>query len=278
MTTTAERPTLVRRVRRKLRDPYLLFARFLFDPLGIARSVVDNVRGVPYFVKNLRRYSKQRPDPSLRFRFGSAWYRSYDRFAPAAGLTFHYFFQDLWAATLLHRRGTRRHVDVGSRVDGFIAHLLPFCAVEYVDIRPLDLDWPNFSFRQGAITEMPHADGSVESLSSLHVIEHIGLGRYGDDVDAQGHKRAANELMRVLAPGGTLLIGTPVGKEKVAFDAHRIFDPQTVRDLFGPLELVSFALIDDRGQMFNDATFDQARTCDYGCGLFEFRKAGGDTQ
>ena len=277
MSTVAQPPTFVRRIRRKLRDPYLFFARFLFDPLGIIRSIVDNVRGIPYFVHNLRLYANQRPDPSMRFRLGSAWYRSYDRFAPAAGLTFHYFFQDLWAATLLHDRGVRRHVDVGSRVDGFIAHLLPFCAVEYVDIRPLHLHWPNFSFRQGAITKMPYADSSVGSLSSLHVIEHIGLGRYGDEVDAQGHKRAAAELKRVLAPGGTLLIGTPVGKEKVAFDAHRIFDPQTVRELFAELDLVEFALIDDRGDIFRGASFEQGRACEYGCGLFEFRKANGAT-
>ncbi|HEX8254931.1 MAG TPA: DUF268 domain-containing protein, partial [Thermoanaerobaculia bacterium] len=228
---------------RPLRDPYFLFARFLFDPLHMMRSSFNRVRSFPYFFRNLRRYSAQEPEPSLRFRFGSAWFTSFDRFAPAAEPAFHYFYQDLWAAELIHQRRPARHVDVGSRLDGFIAHVLTFCDVEYVDLRPLNVEWPRFFYRQGSATNLPYDDGSVDSLSSLHVIEHIGLGRYGDEVDARGHERAANDLTRVLAPGGTLLVGTPIGREKLAFDAHRIFDPATVRNMFATLELVSFSLV-----------------------------------
>jgi len=262
-------------LKRRLRGPYFLFARFLFDPVSIARSQFNRVRSLPYFFRNLRRYSAQQPEPSLRFRFGSAWFASFDRFAPAAEPAFHYFYQDLWAAELVHRLRPARHVDVGSRVDGFIAHVLPFCDVEYVDVRPLKVEWPRFFYRQGSITSLPYANDSVESLSSLHVIEHIGLGRYGDEVDARGHERAATELTRVLAPGGTLLLGTPIGQEKLAFDAHRIFDPQTVRTMFATLDLVSFSLVRDDGSLLRDASFDDARACEYGCGLFEFRKPAG---
>jgi SAM-dependent methyltransferase len=201
------------------------------------------------------------------------WYRSHDRFASAGTAEGHYFYQDLWAARLLLENHVKEHVDVGSRLDGFVGHILPFCRVCYVDIRPLNVQLEGFEFRRGSILEMPFEDNSISSLSSLHVIEHVGLGRYGDRVEPDGYVRAAKELARVLAPNGCLLLGTPVGKERLCFDAHRIFDPQTVVDAFGSLRLVEFSLIDDKGQgILRNATFDQAKSCSYGCGLFVFKK------
>jgi len=110
-------------------------------------------------------------------------------------------------------------------------------------------------------------------LSCLHVIEHIGLGRYGDPIDPDGHLKAAAELSRVLRSGGQLLLGTPVGRERLCFDAHRIFDPATIVAMLKPLVLLTFALIDDGGTTIQrEASFEQARRCTYGCGLFLFEK------
>jgi hypothetical protein len=164
-------------------------------------------------------------------------------------------------------------VDVGSRIDGFVAHVLPFCKVNYVDIRPLVAEIPNLQFIQGSILNLPFEDESIISLSCLHVIEHIGSGRYGDEVDPDGYRKAACELTRVLAKEGTLLIGTPTGKEKLYFDAHRVFDPATIKDIFGELELCEFHMIDDsaKGIHYN-ASFEMALQCDYGCGLYVFKR------
>jgi SAM-dependent methyltransferase len=260
----------ISRLKKLLKRPYLLTSMFIVDPL----EPVTKWRGLPYFVGNARRYQRRNTHPSLRFRLGELWFRSYDRFAPAASLTFHYFHQDLWAATYLYSHGTKAHVDVGSRVDGFIAHILPFCDVTYVDIRPLDLQRDGFRFRRGSLTDLPFADGSVQSLSCLHVIEHVGLGRYGDAVDPDGHITAARELSRVLAPGGTLLLSTPVGRERVCFDAHRVFDPATIAGACTGLRLEQFSLIDDVNRLHAPATFDAAKACEYGCGLFVFSKPG----
>ena len=107
----------------------------------------------------------------------------------------------------------------------------------------------------------------------MHVIEHVGLGRYGDEIQPDGYICAARELARVLAPDGMLYIGTPVGVEKLRFDAHRIFDPQTVVNSFPTLRLLEFSLIDDAAdKIWVDASFDKARRCKYGCGLFLFKK------
>jgi SAM-dependent methyltransferase len=255
---------------RILRRAHLLFSMFFFDPV----ELLLKWRTLGVFVANRRRYLRFDRSSTFRPRFRDLWYRSYDRYGAAGSIATHYFHQDLWAADWLYRARTTEHIDVGSRLDGFVAHLLPFCQVIYVDFRPVTLTHPNFTFKRGLMTELPFADGDVQSLSSLHVIEHIGLGRYGDPIDPDGHVRAARELVRVLSPGGTLLIGTPVGRERLCFDAHRVFDPETMVSIFAPLELRQFALIDDAARgIQQSASFEDARRCEYGCGLFVFAKA-----
>jgi SAM-dependent methyltransferase len=242
---------------------------FLFDPL----ELLNKWRGLGVYARNARAYKQSNRAGAFDIRWRDIWYRSYDRFADAGSVTFHYFFQDLWAASRLHDAGVRRHVDVGSRLDGFVAHVLPFCDVCYVDVRPLGVRIPRLTFMRALLTALPFATGSIPSLSCLHVLEHVGLGRYGDPIDPEGYVRAAAELARVLQPGGTLLFGTPVGRERVCFDAHRVFDPDTVVRFFAGLRLVEFSLIDDTGRWRTaDASFDAARACSYGCGLFRFEK------
>jgi SAM-dependent methyltransferase len=260
------------RMRRELRDTYYFFSRVFFDPIALGSAAAARLRALPVYGANLARYIRGNSRPSMRFSIRDVSFRTYERFQDAGSLTAQYFWQDLWASENLFRSGVRRHVDVGSRVDGFIAHLLPFCDVTYVDIRPLDLQWPGFHFRQGSIVEMPFGDGEISSLSTLHVIEHIGLGRYGDPVDADGSWKAARELVRVLAPGGKLLIGVPTGRERVCFDAHRVFAPATVLRMFEGLELVEFSFIDDRNRLMRNADPVLAADAYYGCGLFELRK------
>jgi SAM-dependent methyltransferase len=255
-----------------LAKPHRIFTNLFFDPW----DMLKRWRGMSHFARNASTYASLNAGGPFPLAFREAWYRSYDRFSPAGSVPVHYFLQDIWAARYVHDNKPERVVDVGSRLDGYIAHLLSFCPVTFVDIRPLDISVENLEFVSGNITDLPFDDGSIPCLSSLHVIEHIGLGRYGDPVDPEGHRKAARELRRVLAPGGTLILGTPVGRERLCFDAHRIFHPETVRAMFEGLTLERFALIDDRGcGVVENATFEAAADCDYGCGLFVFRKAKG---
>jgi len=256
-------------IKKVLKSLHSNFASILFDPI----QIFNKWRGIPYYFTNLSLYTRANKNKSFGFKWGDAYPMLQDRFRAAGSIRGHYFHQDLWAASFVFTNGIKHHVDVGSRLDGFVAHILPFCHVTYTDIRPLDCEVHNLEFKQGSILELPYTDNSVESLSSLHVIEHIGLGRYGDPVNPDGYLDAARELSRVLAVGGKLLMGTPVGRERLCFDAHRVFDPTTIIKAFEGLELEEFSLIDDLGNGVTiNASFEKAQQCNYGCGLFVFTK------
>ena len=183
----------------------------------------------------------------------------------------HYFYQACWAARKVVSQKPKLHVDIGSSVVvlGILSAQVPTL---FIDYRPLRVHVSNLQSIGGDIGRLPFADASLYSVSCLHVIEHIGLGRYGDTLDPHGSEKAAQELVRVLAPGGQLLISTPIGRERVQFNAHRVFAPQTVLHLFASLDLVDFAAVDDNRSFHTSIVPEQLTGCDYACGMFEFLK------
>jgi FkbM family methyltransferase len=117
---------------------------------------------------------------------------------------------------------------------------------------------------------MPFEDRSLESVSCLHVAEHIGLGRYGDPLDPFGTRKAATELQRVVAPGGQLLFALPVGRPRVCFNAHRVHSPNDVAAMFPELDLVEFSGVDDRANFRRHRSLDELEGAEYSCGMFRF--------
>jgi SAM-dependent methyltransferase len=201
-----------------------------------------------------------------------------DKLDEAGSASGAYFHQDLWAARKIFARRPTRHLDVGSRIDGFVAHVLTFMPVEVIDIRPLTNTVTGLKFIQedgASLATIP--TGSAESVSSLHAVEHFGLGRYGDPIDPTATFAAMESLARVLKPGGYLYFSVPIGRERVAFNAHRIFAPTTVIDRFTGLTLESFAAVDESGQLFDPGNPSDYVDADYSCGLFEFRKPDSPT-
>jgi SAM-dependent methyltransferase len=183
----------------------------------------------------------------------------------------HYTHQDAWASRELYRRRPARHVDVGSRIT-FLLGIAAFVRVTFLDLRPLEADIPGIDSRAGSILDLPYESCSVESLSCLHVAEHIGLGRYGDPLDPRGTEKAAAELARVLAPGGTLYFSLPVGRKRTAFNAHRVHDPREVPSLFGDLTLEAFAGVDDSGAFREGIEPEDLAGCEWGCGFYVFSR------
>lgn len=250
---------------------FIAFRLLFFDP----REPIYKWIGIPYYVRNIFKYNNTNIHSRFKITLKNIMPMLGDRFFEAGSARGHYFWQDIWAAKYLYENRPRDyHVDIGSRLDGFIGHILAFTKVQYIDIRDLSISIDNLEFIKGSIINLPYDDSTISSLSSLHVIEHIGLGRYGDPIMKNGHELAAKELVRVLSDNGRLLIGVPIGKERLCFDAHRIFDPETIIELFRPLRLREFSLIDDEGnKVIKNASYDIARKCDYGCGLFVFEKS-----
>jgi SAM-dependent methyltransferase len=183
----------------------------------------------------------------------------------------HYSYQGAWVLERLLAERPSRHVDVGSFA-GYLGFFAAVCPTTFVDIRPTGLRLPNLRELRASILDLPFSDGELESLSCLHVAEHVGLGRYGDELDPDGTAKAAQELSRVLAAGGNLYVSVPVGRERIVFNAHRIFDPATVLEYFEGLDMVQLGGILDDGAFLAKAEVATLRANSYACGLFWFRK------
>ena len=184
----------------------------------------------------------------------------------------HYFYQDIWAFKKIFFLKPQLHVDVGSNVK-YVGFLTAVTNVHFVDIRPLEVsNINNLKSVKGSILDLPYENNSLESVSCLHVAEHIGLGRYGDALDPQGTKKAAAELARCLAKGGNLFFSVPVGKPRLCFNAHRIHSPKRIIDYFDDLKLVELSGTDDEKRFIENIDIDTLESEKYACGMFWFTK------
>jgi len=205
------------------------------------------------------------------------WYPCLHDRTAATSIDAHYFYQAIWAFRTIFKRNVGSHVDIGSQVN-FVGLLTTVTSVTFLDIRPLVLAIPNYRGLAASLDALPFRDGTVHSLSSLHVIEHIGLGRYGDRVDPQGALKATREIVRVLAPGGRAYISVPIGRPRVQFNGQRVFSVADILSLLHGLDLVEMAMVDASGMFHDDVKSESVdiseigRGSDFGLGLFCFQK------
>lgn len=235
----------------------------IFDPIQIIRSITR----YPGYFRDIIKYSRMNGAEPINFiNLYPFWEKD-----SVTAIDPHYFYLNIWGAKNIIDSKPSLHVDVGSKVD-FVGFLTCFTKIISIDIRPLDINLDNFKSVPGSILSMPFDDGTVQSISCLHVAEHIGLGRYGDPLEPNGTKLAARELSRVLSPGGNLFFAVPVGKPKLYFNAHRIHSAHQILKYFEELQLVEFAGVDDAGVYHNKLQIGDLENCNYGCGFFWFRK------
>jgi hypothetical protein len=148
-----------------------------------------------------------------------------------------YFWQDLLVARKIFDENPCRHVDIGSRIDGFVAHLASFRQVEVFDVRPVTTNVPGIMFNHADmmsaefIDKFPFYKDYCDSLSCLHAIEHFGLGRYGDPIDVDGFRQGIRNMGIMIKPNGRYYLSTPIGVERVEYNAHRVFDPESIIDI-----------------------------------------------
>lgn len=187
----------------------------------------------------------------------------------------HYTYHPAWAARILAQTRPARHVDIASTL-AFVAIASATTPIDHYDYRPAELDLPNVTCGSADLIALPFETNSIASLSCMHVVEHIGLGRYGDAIDPLGDRKAMAELARVLAPGGQLLFACPSGTPSIVFNAHRIYSHGQILSGFSGLELRHFSLITDKrngGKLILDADPALVEKQRYGCGCYVFTKA-----
>jgi hypothetical protein len=183
----------------------------------------------------------------------------------------HYTYHPAWAARILASTRPPYHVDISS-ILAFSTIVSAFVPVKFYDYRPAQLNLNGLESGFADLKKLPFETDSIPSISCMHTIEHVGLGRYGDALDANGDVQSINELKRVLRSGGDLLFVTPVGKPRIEFNAHRIYSFEQIIDYFSPLTLKEFSLIPDAGGLIVNADPNLVKDQAYGCGCFWFKK------
>lgn len=234
--------------------------------------IINLIKAIPKIIKTyfiyLRQSDKNFTNKKINLIFG-------DINDDAGDVIMHYFHQDLFVAKKIYEDRPKQHIDIGSRLDGFVSNVLTFMPVTMVDIRPLKNKINGLNFVQGCGEDLSNIKTeTVESLSCLHALEHFGLGRYGDPVDLNSIYKTANEFVRVLKNGGKLYFSTPVSKENtIIFNSERIFNPKfVVEELFSELNLIEMHLVNDKNELIKYVSFDLMQQQKYGCGIFIFEK------
>ena len=255
----------------------------LLAPLGIDLILfVRSLRALLPFFRDYRNFRQQLAAGNNPLPVGPLYPCLLDRYAEGGSASGHYFHQDLLVARRIHAAQPLRHLDVGSRVDGFVAHVAAFRHIEVMDIRPVYAAIPNITFVQADLMK-PLPDelvGCCDSLSCLHALEHFGLGLYGDPIAPDGHLRGFDNLCLLVNPGGTLYLSVPMGELRVEFNAHRVFSVAYLRDLVSSrFRIERFSYVDDRGDLHEDVELADEPVkgnfgCRYGCAILELVRTG----
>ena len=248
---------------------WLLSAQFGIDP----RKMLNSLRGLPQFFRDFLRF-RSRYNGRLEFMPCL-----HDRYEEGGTTKSEYFWQDLLVARMIFAAKPEKHVDVGSRVDGFVAHVASFREIEVFDVRPITTKVPGVAFKQADLMNpAERMEEYCDSLSCLHALEHFGLGRYGDPIDPKGFERGLANMTTLLRDNGVLYLSVPIGIDRVEFNANRVFDPRMIVNLAAQnsLSLTSLTEI-EAGGVVNKLEHDEGQLSTlamrrYSLGIFVFHK------
>ena len=137
-----------------------------------------------------------------------------------------FFHSSNWARVLVATYGHMPHY-LGVEREHQVRALLPILEVN------------SFLLGRRGVS-LPFSDDSFDAITAISVVEHIGLpscqvnGPTQPSVDEFGDGNAVKELIRVLKPGGTLIIAVPLGKShKILGGDARCYSPETLHRLTG---------------------------------------------
>ncbi|TSA42287.1 MAG: DUF268 domain-containing protein [Betaproteobacteria bacterium] len=248
---------------------WLLSEQFGLDPRKMLRSVWS----LPRYVRDF-----------LRFRSGYSGRIEllpclHDWYEEGGATKLEYFWQDLLVARSIFEAKPKKHVDVGSLVGGFVAHVASFREIEVFDVRPISTQIPGVTFKQADLMQpMAGMTNYCDSLSCLHALEHFGLGRYGDPIDPGGFERGFANMAALLKGDGVFYLSVPVGIDRVEFNANRVVDPRSIVKLATQHSLRLSALtVIHPGARIEPMALDEAQLSRlagqrYALGIFVFQK------
>lgn len=251
-------------VLRKIKIAYPIYLRI--------KSAVKRVRAYLNYRKQFQQFAQTNTRFEMNWKDHRAFLRDADK---TFSFDRHYVYHPAWAARVLKSSMPKEHIDISSTVH-FCSIVSAFIPVKFYDYRKTDIRLSDLTCGEADLLKLPFATDSVESLSCMHTVEHIGLGRYGDPIDSEGDMKAMKELARVLARNGQLLFVVPIGKPKIIFNAHRIYSYNQIITAFSSLTLKEFSLIPEKsidGGIIKNASEERADQENYGCGCFVFTKS-----
>ncbi|MDR3177471.1 MAG: DUF268 domain-containing protein [Campylobacteraceae bacterium] len=246
----------------------------------IPRQIIYSIIGLPRYLIDLWRFKKDKKKYINEFPISSIYPCLTDRYLNSGITKGHYFHQDLLVARRIYANNPKLHIDIGSRTDGFVAHVASFRRISVIDIRPQVSNVVNISFIQQDImsTLKENVIHSCDSLSCLHALEHFGLGRYGDSINYNGHIMGLDNLYQMLKKNGKLYFSVPIGLQRIEFNAHRVFSVQYLLNQFeGRYNIDNFSFVDDNGDLHENVLLLPSDIkdnfgCLFGCGIFEMTK------
>lgn len=248
---------------------WLLSSQFGID----LRRMLRSFKGIPRFLIDLIKFRKNYTGKLNLLPCLHDWYEE------GGSTKNEYFLQDLYVAQQIHMVNPEKHVDVGSRIDGFVAHVASYREIEVFDIRQVTSSILRVIFRQADLMNPSNIFVDYcDSLSCLHALEHFGLGRYGDPLNALGYVAGFENIAKILKKNGLLYLSVPVGIERVEFNANRVFDPETIVKLamLNDLSLKSFSFVGTTRTLTEsrnpEVDMSQLSTQNYALGIFTFIK------
>lgn len=230
------------------------------------------------FLKTFRKFKIE--NDKYKIRFDLKWKDRYPCLfdnTSTTGFDRHYIYHLAWASRLIKMSNPSKHVDISSSLY-FCSILSAFIPVEFYDYRPANLVLSGLNSERADLLHLHFPDNSISSISCMHTVEHVGLGRYGDSIDYEGDLKAMSELARVLAIDGNLFFVVPIGdKSIIQFNAHRIYTKNQVIEHFNSLnlELKEFTLIPENGidgGLVLDPSIELLSKQKYSCGCFLFTR------
>ena len=256
---------------RKLKIIHSILCQF-----GLNLFKLKNILNIPLYIKSFFRYKMLiGKNCSTNNRIDFIYPVLGEHKEKSSTVIKHYFNQDLLVASYIYKNNPKKHVDVGSRVDGFVAHVASFRKIEIFDIRDNNFQFKNIIFTRKDITKVNESlINYCDSLSCLHALEHFGLGRYGDQLDPSGHIKGFNNLIKILKRSGMLYVSFPISnKNTVYFNSERSFNPREILKWSNQLKLVKFDFINDYEKIFLNVDLNKFhKKINYGLGIYTFIK------